>query len=244
MTERAAVSSDVDSIGARKGARERAAAAWIFPLFLPVRFRYDSLRLSRRTQVPGDFLEVGVSEMTQPGDSHPLSRSDSRGDRFPAATPRPTLLTRLVDDSLRCGIGLGDWVDRCLDLAPFDLDRPFYDLDEDDEQCFIGCVASGRYDLSFHLGCGENPFLTYADEPGIYFVLGLRPDPPSTQPAPTRSPSRVTARRPERDETRSRAAPPSRSWPGASARIRAAGPRAATWATSPPGTWSSPSRKR
>lgn len=114
--------------------------------------------------------------MTQSGDSHPLSRSDSWGDPITTPESRRTLLTRLVDDSLRCGIGLSDWVDRCLDLAPYDLDRPFYDLDDDDEQCFIGCVASGRYDLSFHLGCGENPFLTYADEPGLYFVLGLRSD--------------------------------------------------------------------
>ena len=92
------------------------------------------------------------------------------------SSTRPTRLMQIVADSHRCEVGLRDFIERCLDSVDLDLDRPMYELDDDAERRLDFCVSSGRYDLAFQIGCGDNPYLTYADEPVLCFVLGLRPD--------------------------------------------------------------------
>lgn len=103
------------------------------------------------------------------------SQSDT-GSNGARSSTRPTRLMQIVADSHRCEVGLGDFIERCLDSVDLDLDRPMYELDDDAERRLDFCVSSGRYDLAFQIGCGDNPYLTYADEPVLCFVLGLRPD--------------------------------------------------------------------
>ncbi len=115
--------------------------------------------------------------MTHPAD--PGSGSVRRTDENPAVRTRrrePSPLAAIVERSHAAGMRLGDLVDHCLDRCSYELDRPFYEIDHAAEERFRSVAPTGTYELAFQLGCGENPFLTYADEPVLHVLLGLGAD--------------------------------------------------------------------
>jgi len=87
-------------------------------------------------------------------------------------------LASIVANSRRRGIGFEEWIDRCLERSPFALDRPFYDqeaVERASRELFSRERELRFFVLRFQIGCEENPFLTYADEPAIDLVLRLEP---------------------------------------------------------------------